>query len=41
MDLGITRNLEDKIEHWTYNGLDEVNRAAFFVKEQMKKNGII
>ena len=41
MDLGITRNLEDKIEHWTYNGLDEVNRAASFVKEQMKKNGII
>ena len=41
MDLGITRNLENKIEHWTYNGLDEVNRAASFVKEQMKKNGII
>ena len=40
-DLGIIRDLEDKIEHWTYNGLDEVNRAASIVKERMKKNGII
>ncbi len=40
-DLGIIRDLEDKIEHWTYNGLDEVNRAAALVKEKMKKNGII
>jgi len=40
-DLGIIRDLEDKIEHWTYNGLDEVNRAASIVKEKMKKNGII
>tara|TARA_Y100001970_G_scaffold177772_1_gene216605 strand:+ start:53 stop:1003 length:951 start_codon:yes stop_codon:yes gene_type:complete len=40
-ELGIIRNLEDKIEHWTYNGLDEVNRAASLVKERMKKNGII
>ena len=40
-DLGIIRDLEDKIEHWTYNGLDEVNRAAFIVKEKMKKNGIV
>ena len=40
-DLGIIRNLENKIEHWTYNGLDEVSRAAIIVKEKMKKNGII
>ena len=40
-DLGIIRNLEDKIEHWNYKGLDEVNRAASIVKERMKKNGII
>ena len=40
-DLGIIRNLENKIEHWTYNGLDEVTRAAILVKEKMKKNGII
>ena len=40
-DLGIIRNLENKIEHWTYNGLDEVSKAAILVKEKMKKNGII
>ena len=40
-DLGIIRDLEDKIENWTYSGLDEVNRAAAIVKEKMKKNGII
>jgi len=40
-DLGVIRNLEDKIEHWTYDGLDEVSRAAYLVKERMKKNGII
>ena len=39
--LGIIRNLENKIEHWTYNGLDEVSKAAIVVKEKMKKNGII
>ncbi len=40
-DLGIIRNLEDKIEHWSYNELDEVNRSASLVKEKMEKNGII
>ncbi len=40
-DLGIIRDLEDKIEYWTYKGLDEVNIAALSVKEKMKKNGII
>jgi len=40
-DLGIIRNLEDKIEHWTYNRLDEVNRVASIVRERMKRNGII
>jgi len=40
-DLGITRDLEDKIEHWNYSGLDEVNRAALLVREKMEQNGII
>ena len=40
-DLGIIRNLDDKIENWNYKGLDEVNIAATLVKEKMKKNGII
>jgi|MDSZ01.2.fsa_nt_gb mitochondrial fission protein ELM1 len=40
-ELGIVRDLEDKVEHWTYNGLDEVNRVALLVKAKMEKNGII
>ena len=40
-DLGIIRDLENKIEYWTYKKLDEVNKAAFLVKEKMKANGII
>jgi len=40
-DLGITRDLENKIESWNYKGLNEVERVALLVKEKMKKNGII
>ena len=40
-ELGIIRDLENKIENWTYKGLDEVNKAALIVKEKMKQNGII
>tara|TARA_Y100000590_G_scaffold97745_1_gene111256 strand:- start:1057 stop:2007 length:951 start_codon:yes stop_codon:yes gene_type:complete len=40
-DLGITRDLENKIEFWNYKGLNEVERAALLVKEKMKKHGII
>jgi len=40
-DLGIIRDLDNKIESWTYTGLDEVNKAASLVKEKMKTNGII
>ena len=39
-ELGIIRDLENKIENWTYKGLDEVNKAALLVKEKMKQNGI-
>ena len=39
--LGIIRDLDNKIENWTYSGLDEVNKAATLVKERMKTNGII
>ena len=39
-ELGIIRDLENKIENWTYKGLDEVNKAAILVKEKMKQNGI-
>jgi len=40
-DLGITRELENKVESWSYNSLNEVNRIAPIVKAKMKKNGII
>ena len=40
-DLGITRELEDRVESWSYNRLNEVNRIAPIVKAKMKKHGII
>ena len=40
-DLGIIKNLDNKIENWSYEELDEVNKAASSVKEKMKENGII
>ena len=40
-DLGITRELGDRIESWSYNALNEVGRIAPIVKAKMKKNGII
>ena len=40
-ELGVIRDLENKIEHWTYERLDEVHRAPLAVKAKMKKDGII
>ena len=40
-DLGITRELEDRVESWSYKSLNEVNRIAPIVKTRIKKNGII
>ena len=40
-DLGITKELTDNIDSWSYNRLDEVNRIAPIIKDKMKKNGII
>ncbi len=40
-NLGITRELEDRVEKWSYNSLNEVSRIAPIVKAKMKKNGII
>ena len=39
--LGITRELEDRVESWSYKSLNEVNRIAPIVKAKMKKHGII
>ena len=40
-DLGITRELKDGVEEWSYESLDEVNRIAPIIKTKMKTNGII
>ena len=39
--LGIIRDLENNIDLWSYNRLDEVNRISPIIKEKMKSNGII
>ena len=39
-EINIIKDLEDKIETWSYNNLDEVNRIAPIIKEKMKSNGI-
>ena len=41
MILGITRELNDSIDNWSYDKLDEVNRIAPIIKGKMKSNGII
>ena len=41
ISLGIAKELTDSIDNWSYDKLDEVNRIAPIIKEQMKKNGII
>tara|TARA_B100001996_G_C18636439_1_gene583865 strand:+ start:22 stop:972 length:951 start_codon:yes stop_codon:yes gene_type:complete len=39
--MNIIRDLENSVDLWSYNKLDEVNRIAPMIKEKMKKNGII
>ena len=38
--LDIIRDLEDNVDLWSYNQLDEANRIAPIIKERMKLNGI-
>ena len=40
-DLGIIKELEDRVDNWSYDKLDEVTRIAPIIREKMKKNGII
>ena len=40
-NLGITRELNDSIDNWSYDKLDEVNRIAPIIKTKIKLNGII
>ena len=39
--LGITKELENNVETWSYNNLNEVDRIAPLIKSKMKSNGII
>ncbi len=39
--LGIVKDLEDRVDNWSYDKLDEVNRIAPIIREKMKKNEII
>ena len=39
--LGIIRDLENNVDLWSYNQLDEAYRIAPIIKERMKLNGII
>ncbi len=39
--LNIIKDLTDKIDLWSYNRLDEVNRISPLINEKIKKNGII
>ena len=36
--LGIIRNLEDRVDLWSYNKLDEVNRISTTIKNKLKDN---
>ena len=40
-DLGITRELKNSGDEWSYESLNEVNRVAPIIKTKMKTNGII
>ena len=40
-NLGITRELENNVDDWSYKNLNEVNRIAPLIKTRMKSNGII
>ena len=39
--LNVIRDLEDKIELWSYNQLNEVNRIAAEIKKRIKEYGIV
>ena len=39
--LGVTKKLGERVDNWSYDKLDEINRVVPIIKEKMKKNGII
>ena len=40
-ELGITKKLGERVDNWSYDKLDEINRVVPIIREKMKKNGII
>lgn len=40
-NLGITKELNNVVENWSYESLNEVSRIAPLIKSRMKQNGII
>ena len=40
-NLGITKELKNTVENWSYESLNEVSRIAPLIKSRMKQNGII
>ena len=40
-NLGITKELKDNVDTWSYEQLNEVDRIAPLIKSKMKSNGII
>ena len=40
-ELGITRELKDSVDDWSYESLNEANKIAPLIKSRMKINGII
>ena len=40
-ELGITRELDDNVDTWSYEKLNEAGRIAPLIKSKMKSNGII
>jgi len=40
-NLGITKELNNAVENWSYESLNEVSRIAPLIKSRMKQNGII
>ena len=39
--LGITKELGESVDNWSYDKLDEINRIVPLIKQRMKENGII
>ena len=39
--LGITKELGETVDNWSYDKLDEINRIIPIIKQKLKQNGII